>query len=419
MPALDGMRVLDLTQYEAGTSCTQALAWLGADVVKVERPGTGDPGRGIFDEYGFEDSEYFINWNSNKRSVTLALDRPEGRDLLLRMAPRYDVFLENFGPGVIEKLDLGYDALRAVHPAIIYGRIKGFGASGPHSGYKCFDTVAQAAGGAMSVTGFPDGPPLRPGPTIGDSGTGVQMALAVCAAYAQKLRTGEGQEIELSMQEAVTYFLRTTIAIGSERGEKAARRSGTGNGPMMNLYPCQPFGDNDYVYLMAVTPRMWNDLCTAIERPELTTDPRFDSSKKRRENDQALRDEISAWTRRYNKHEAMERLAEAGVPASAVYDTRDLFHDPHLLSRGFVTHVEHEGVGRVRVLGSPLRMSKSRVEITAAPLLGRHTAEVLGEDLDLEPTEIVALREAGVLGNERAAKPDRAAARNTDPESKR
>ena len=400
MPALDGMRVLDLTQYEAGTSCTQALAWLGANVVKVERPGTGDPGRGIFDEYGFEDSEYFINWNSNKRSVTLALDRPEGRQLLLRMLPRYDVFLENFGPGVIDKLDLGYDAVHSIHPTIIYGSIKGFGSSGPHSRYKCFDPIAQAAGGAMSVTGDSDGPPMRPGPTIGDSGSGVQMALAVCAAYVHKLRTGEGQRIELSMQEAVTYYMRTMISLRTEWGKRPAGREGNGIGALMNLYPCRPFGPNDYIYMMAITPRMWQHLCKAIGRPQLASDPRFRHSRDRREHAEALRAEIAAWTRRHDKHEAMRLLSEAGVPASAVYDTRDLYQDPHLEERGFVQTVEHEGVGEVRLLGWPIRMSRSQVPLRAAPLLGRHTEEVLAEDLDLADEELEGLRASGAIGDE-------------------
>ena len=400
MPALDGMRILDMTQYEAGTSCTQALAWLGADVVKIERPGTGDPGRGAFDEYGFEDSEYFINWNSNKRSVTLALDQPAGRELLLRMAPHYDAFVENFGPGVVEKLDIGYEVLKAANPSIIYGRIKGFGLSGPYADFKCFDPVAQAAGGAMSVTGTPDGPPIRPGPTIGDSGTGVQMALALCAAYIQKLRTGEGQLIELSMQEALTYYLRTAVAMGSNFGEKASPRSGNGIGPTANLYPCKPEGPNDYVYICAITPRMWHSLCDVIGRPELADDPRFVKSRLRLENREALEVEISAWTKQHDKHEAMRLLGQKGVPASAVFDTIDLFNDPHLVERGFVKDVPHAKRGSVRLLAWPARMSESSVPIEPAPLLGSHTDEVLRADLGLSPDEIAALRSSGALGNE-------------------
>jgi formyl-CoA transferase len=398
MPALEGMRVLDMTQYEAGTACTQALAWLGADVVKIERPGRGDPGRGL--AYATEDSAYFLNWNSNKRSVAIDLERPRGRELLLRMLPGYDVFVENYGPGVIERLDLDYDVMRAVHPGIIYGRIKGFGTSGPYAGYKCYDMVAQAASGAFSVTGAPDGPPLRPGTTTADSGTGIQLALAITAAYVQKLRTGEGQLIEISMQEAMTWFMRTVVANGSSWGRKAAPRTGNGANATTDLFPCRPGGPNDYIYIMAVTTRMWRALCEAMGRPDLLTDPRFEKGRQLEQNRELIFAEIAKWTRERTKHEAMQRLGEAGVPCSAVLDTRDLFRDPHLLEREFVHWVEHPTHGRVPLLGWPARMSASRVELEAAPLLGRHTADVIRADLGLGEAEIRALREQGVIPEE-------------------
>ena len=246
MAALEGMRILDMTQYEAGPSCTQALAWLGADVVKIERPGIGDPARRGGRPAG-RDSEYYVAWNSNKRSLTLSLEKEQGRDLLLKLLPDYDVFVENFGPGVIEKLDIGYDVMKRIHPGIIYARIKGFGTYGPYADYKCFDMVAQAAAGAYSVTGDADGPPMQPGPTTGDSGTGIQMALAITAAYVQRLKTGVGQIIEISMQEAMLYYMRTAISSGSNWGERAVPRTGNGLGAAINVYPCKSFGANDYV----------------------------------------------------------------------------------------------------------------------------------------------------------------------------
>ena len=281
MAALEGMRILDLSQYEAGPSATQALAWLGADVVKVERPGVGDPGR--FGAGGL-DSAYFHHWNANKRSVALDLGSDEGRRLLLELVPRFDVMVENFGPGVIEKLGLGYEDIMTVHPKIIYATVKGFGGSGPYSDFKCFDSVAMAMAGAFSVTGDTAGPPLPPGPTMGDVGTGMQLALAITAAYVQKLRTGDGQHIELAMQEAMTYYMRTRLAMGSQWGTKAAPRAGTGRGALLNLYPCQPFGPNDYIYLMAVTEGMWQALGAAMGRPELAGDPRFASASDRNAN---------------------------------------------------------------------------------------------------------------------------------------
>lgn len=393
MSALEGIRILDMTQYEAGPACTQALAWLGADVVKVERPEVGDPGRGR--DGG--NAEYFLMWNSNKRSVTLALDKPEGRELLLKMLPQYDVFVENYGPGVIEKLDIDYDVMKKIHPGIIYARVKGFGNSGPYAHYKCFDMVAQAAAGAFAITGEADGPPMRPGPTTGDAGTGVQLALAITAAYIQRMKTGEGQLIELSMQEAMTYYLRTSVA-ASLGGQHVSPRTGTGISPIVNLYPCAPGGPNDYVFIMAVTPRMWKALCRVMDREELIEDSRFESAKARRDNAEILSAEITEWTSRLNKHEAMKILSEGDVPASAVYDSMDLFKDKHLIERGFIHEVEHETRGTIRLLGWPARLSASKVPITAASTLGKHTTEVIAADLGLSDAEMLELRDQGAFG---------------------
>ena len=278
MPALDGLRVLDMTQYEAGTSCTQALAWHGADVVKIEQPGVGDPGRGVGSGDAI-DSHYFINWNANKRSVTINLRDERGKALLFEMLPHYDVFVENYGPGVMEKLGLTYEALKEVHPSIIYARLKGFGLSGPFANFKSFDPVAQNAAGAFSVTGEAGGPPMRPGACVGDSGTGMQLAFAITSAYVQKLRTGEGQHIEISMQEAMTYYVRTPVAGTQSWGDVAAERRGNGwNGPT-DLYPCKPLPDSDgaddYLYIIALTTRMWDTFCAAMDRPDMVVDPRF------------------------------------------------------------------------------------------------------------------------------------------------
>ena len=396
MPALDGIRILDMTQWEAGTSCTQALAWLGADVVKVEPPGRGDPGRGFMG--GEHDSEYFLNWNANKRSLVLDLLQPEGRELLLRLVPHYDVFIENYGPGVIEKLELGYEVMRERHPGLIYARVKGFGTWGPYADYKCMDMVAQAASGAMSVTGNEDEPPQRPGPTMGDSGTGVQAALAILAAWVQRERTGLGQLVEISMQEAMTYYMRTMVANGSNFGTEVSPRKGHGFGATMNLYACRPGGPNDYIYVMVVNTRMWQRLASAIGRDDLIDDARFASGRGRHKNADALYAEIAKWTAERSKQEAMARIAGAGVPCSAVLDTRDLFSDPHLQARDFVKTVEHRSRGPVRLLGNPLRLSASEVPLRGAPLLGEHTREVLGADLALSSADLAGLAERGVIG---------------------
>ncbi len=281
--------------------------------------------------------------------------------------PRFDVFVENYGPGVIEQLNIGYEVMRPLNPGLIYGRIKGFGLSGPYSGYKSYDWVAQAAAATFSVTGTPDGPPMRPAPTIGDSGTGIQMALAITAAYVQKQRTGEGQFIEISMQEAVTMFMRT---MGLRAwGTEAAPRTGNGTATM-NIYPCAPGGPNDYVFIMANTTRMWDTLCVAIERPELVNDPRFADQMGRFQHADELYPEIAAWTCRRTKHEAMRILGEAGVPCSAVMDTLDLFHDPHLSERGFIQTVEHPVAGgavkrsrpRGRAIGGTAPLRRHRLK---------------------------------------------------------
>lgn len=397
MAALDGMRILDMTQYEAGTSCTQVLAWLGADVVKLEAPGHGDPGRGV----GLADqsySAYFCNWNANKRSITLNLRSAEGHDLFMRLLPKFDVFVENYGPGVIERLNLEYETLKAAHPGIIYARLKGFGTSGPYSGFKSYDMIAQAAAGAFSVTGEADGPPLIPGPTTGDSGTGVQLSTAILAAYVQQLRTGEGQQIEISMQEAMTYFMRTRVALGSRWGTQATPRNGNASLPPVDLYPCKPFGPNDWVFIMPITSGHWDELCAAIDRPELLLDERFTEMDNRVANGEALYDIFAEWTRARTKMEVMQHLGAAGVPCSACLDTAELHRDPHLTARGFVHQIDHPVHGEVPLLGFAPRMSGSEVPIERAPLLGEHTDEVLSRDLDLGADEIASLRASGVLG---------------------
>ena len=234
--------------------------------------------------------------------------------------------------------------------------------------------------------------------TVGDSGTGVQLALAITAAYVQRLQTGEGQAIEISMQEAMTYWMRTAISSGADWGRKAAPRNGNGPAATSNLYPCAGGGPNDHVFVMIVTPRMWDTFCAATGREELRDDPRFVDPAARLENSEALKETIAAWTRQHPKSEVMRILGEAGVPCGAVLDTQDLYEDPHLLARDFVKTVEHDALGEVRLLGWPPRMSASEVPLKASPLLGQHTHDVLAQDLGLDEGELAELTEAGVIG---------------------
>ncbi len=396
MAALDGIRVLDLSQYEAGPSCTQVLAWMGADVVKVESIKGGDPGRSL--AVGGDYSPYFCNWNANKKSLSIDLLRHEGRDVFLRLLPKYDIVVENFGPGVMEKFELDYEALKSVHPTLIFVQIKGFGCSGPYADFKAYDMIAQASSGAMSTTGEMGGRPLLPGPTMGDSGTGMQVGMAILAAYIQRLRTGVGQRIEISMQEAMTYYMRTRIALLADWGEQAVPRIGNRMGALpTELYPCLGGGPNDYLYLITVTARHWDSLCLAIDRADLIADPRFDTGAHREANGDALFEEIAEWTRRQEKHEAMCLLGAAGVPCSAILDTHDLYRDPHLLERGFIEKVEHPDRGEVPLLGFPARMSESMVTFERAPYLGEHTDQILSDELGLDGEAIRKLREAQVL----------------------
>ena len=393
MPALDGMRILDMTQYEAGPSCTQALAWLGADVVKVEAPGIGDPGRVLAGS-----DAYFWNWNLNKRSVVLNLRNPRGRQVLLDLVPKFDVIIENYAPGVIGRLDLEYETIKKVHPSIIYAQVKGYGNSGPYSDYLAYDMCAQAAAGTFSITGDRDGPPTLPGVTVGDSGTGMQLGMAILAAYIQKLRTGEGQRIEISMQEAITYFMRTHLANLGNWGQNVVPRNGSQIGAAPSgLYACKPGGPNDYAFVLAITTPHIDKLFMAIDRPDLIVDERFDDFMKRLERTDELHAEVEKWTLQRTKHEVMKILGEAAVPCSATMDTAELYDDPHLNERGFIKTLPHPKLGDVRMLGFPTRMSANAVEMTPPPELGQHTDAVLSKELGLDASALVDLRNAEAI----------------------
>jgi formyl-CoA transferase len=396
MGALEGMKILDLTQYEAGTSATQLLAWLGATVVKVEQPGVGDPGRHT--EPGVGDSIYFLSFNSNKSSVAINLKSEAGRKIFLDLVERFDVVTENFTLGTMEDMGLGYEVLKARNPRIILGTIKGFGTSGPYKDFKCFDMVAQAAGGAFSLTGFPDGPPTRPGPLYGDTGSGLLLAGGIMAAYIQAQRTGLGQVVEVSMQEAVINFTRTNLSFRERDGTRPIARRGNRTVSPTDLYPCAPGGPNDYVYFHIATTRMWDDLCTAIGMPELTTDERFATPQARRVNGDALFEAITSWTRQRTKYEVMEYLGPRGVPVGATLDSLNIFNDRHLRARNAIMTVNHPERGEWEFPASPVRLSDSQVEVLPSPLLGEHTVEVLTRELELDAEGIARLADEGVLG---------------------
>jgi len=393
---LAGLRVLDFTQYEAGTSATQTLAWLGADVVKVEPPGVGEPGRGR--AAGPLDRSYFLTLNGNKRSVAINLKTAEGRDLLLRLLPRFHVVAENLGPGTMESLGLGEDELRQLHPSLIYATLKGFGTTGPHAHYRSYDMVAQAVGGSMSITGTAATEPMRSGVTYGDTGTGMQFAIGILAAYTRFLQTGEGGHVEVSMQDAIASYARVGFLARENVGDPVPR---VGNNlrqlPPTNTYPCKPFGPNDYVYVVANTALMLERLFIAIGQPALVDDPRVATVSSRQENEEWLHGLIKAWTAERTKFEAMDQLQCAGIPAGAVYDSGDVFNDPHLIEREMIQQVQHPTRGTIEILGNPIRVDHEPSRLTPSPLLGQHTEEVLYQELCLSADEVSALREEGVV----------------------
>jgi len=396
--ALAGVKVLDLTQFEAGPSCTEMLAWLGADVIKVESPKMGEQGRWLLTEKQGVDSHYFLLLNANKRSITLNLKSDDGREIFRELVKKVDILSENYSLGTLEGLGLGYETLREINPRLIYLTIKGFGTTGPYSSYKSFDMIAQASGGAMGLTGFHGTPPLKPGPTIGDTGTGMHAAIGVLAAYIQRGRTGRGQKVELSMQEAVLNFCRVPM-MGTYVTHKPVPRTGNRVPAAApgDVYQCAPGGDNDYVFILCTTPDMWKSLCNAIGEPNLADDERFSDPRSRAQNVEALTALINEWTGKHSKHEAMKILGEAGVPCGKVLDSAELLDDPHMKERGMIVTVNHPVRGEFTMPGCPVRLEDSPVEVKAAPLLGQHNAEVYGELLGMTAGDLSRLKTDGVV----------------------
>jgi formyl-CoA transferase len=396
--ALAGVKILDLTQFEAGTSCTEMLAWLGADVIKVESPKMGEQGRWLLTEQPGVDSHYFMLLNANKRSITLNLKSERGKEIFIDLIKRVDILSENYSLGTLEGLGLGYDRLREINPKLIYLTIKGFGTFGPYSKYKSFDMIAQAAGGAMALTGFPGSPPLKPGPTIGDTGTGIHAACGVLAAYIQRQATGKGQKVEVAMQEAVFNFVRVPMMETYLTKEPTPRRGNRlGAGVIGDIFKCAPGGDNDYIYMLCTTPEMWNAIWNTVGRPDVIDDPRYSDRKERAKNIEELLAIIGGWTAQRSKHEVMKLMGEAGVPCGAVLDSVELLNDPHMRERGMVVTVDHPARGKFTMPGCPVRLEDSPVEVKAAPLLGQHNSEIYGQLLGMTAGDLEQLKQQGVV----------------------
>jgi formyl-CoA transferase len=403
--ALSGIRIIDFTHDQAGPSCTQMLAWLGADVIKIERPPHGDRARRLWNMDNPDiDSFFFLLLNSNKRSIAVDLKTGDGKEIVRRLIKECDIVAENLGPGVMERLGLGYEAVKELNPRAIYASVKGFGSYGPYSGFKCFEPVAQATSGAMSVTGESDGPPLVNGANIGDSGTGMHLAIAILAALVQRTRTGTGQLVEVAMQEAVLNLTRVkytgTLATGEPLG-RSGNRSATGG--YSDLIRCagangKEGGGNDGVYLIVPpdNPEMFHAAMDVIGRPELKEDERFKTATARSRNGAALTEIIEGWTRSRDKREVMQEFAGRGIPCGAVLDTAEVLADPHLRERGTIRELDHPTRGRFKAILSPVRLSDSPIAPRRAPLLGEHSDDIL-QLAGYGPDEIRALRERNVV----------------------
>ena len=397
---LTGLTVVDLTQFEAGPSCTEALAWHGANIIKVEEPRRGDPGRLSISERPDMDSLYFILLNANKRSVTCNLKSEAGKDLLRRLIERADIVVENFAPGTIEKLGFGWDEIRAINPRCIFAQVKGFAEDGPHAQYRSFDMIAQATGGVMSISGEPEGVPIRPGATIGDTGTGLHLAVSVLSAVIQRQRTGRGQRVQVAMQDAMLNFCRVTFS-RQQLLNHAAPRNGNqaATGAPGGIFPCKGGGPNDwcYIFVQRDIDAHWRRFCAAIGREDLTQDPRFADGHARMAHQEELEAEVVAWTRERSKHEVMEIVGGAGVPAGAVNDIKELLESEDMHRRGIIATVRHRDRGEVAIPAWPVRMSDNPVRTEVAPLLGEHNEEVYAELLGLGAEEVGRLREEGAI----------------------
>ena len=393
---LEGIRILDLTQVQAGPSCTQLLAWLGADVIKVEQPGVGDRTRHERATQPDVDSFYYLVFNSNKRSVTLNLKTEEGCDIFKRLVGMSDVVVENFAPGGMDRFGLGYETLREANSRVVYATIKGFGTYGPYADVKSFEHIAQAMGGAMSANGDAGSEPIFVAPGVGDSGTGLHCAIGILAALRQRDNSGEAQKVEVSMQDAVVNLMRIRMLDTLADGKPLVR---SGNriweAPTM-IYPCHPEGPDDYIALV-LSGDSFETILAVAGRSELIGDERFATHEGRCENSAEVEEIISGWTRTITKREAMEILLPLGVACGMVQDTREVLDDEHLRAREMVVEMKDAKRGEYLALGNPIKIASNDVSIEPPPLLGEHSGEVLGALLGLDSAEVSRLREGGVI----------------------
>jgi formyl-CoA transferase len=406
--ALDGIRVLDMTHVQSGPSCTQILAWLGADVIKVELPGRGDITRGQLRDLPDVDSLYFTMLNCNKRSITLNTKTEKGKEIFTKLIQVCDLLVENFAPGALTRQGFSWEKVHEINPRIVYGSIKGFG-PGPYYDFKAYETVAQAMGGAMSTTGEADGVPTSTGAQIGDSGTGMHLVAGLLAALLQREKTGLGQQVYVAMQDAVLNLCRVKmrdqqrLAHGpleeypnEEFGDFVPRAgNASGGGQPGSALKCKPGGANDYIYVIIQPPR-WEPLMKLVGREDLIEHPDYATPAARLTHLDEVFGIIQVWTQKHTKGEVMVKLSEINVPCGPILDMKELMEDESLAARKTVVDVPHPERGTFKTVGCPIKLSDSPVEVKTSPLLGEHTEEILGE-LGMAQDEIAAAREQGAI----------------------
>ena len=400
---LSGYRILDMTQFESGTVCTETLAWFGAEVLKVERPGKGEQGRHTQAEPDI-DSYGFLVMNMNKKSVTCNAKAPEGLALLKRLVAECDVIVENMGPGSMDRLGLTYEVCKEINPLIIYASLKGFAQDGPYRDYPAFDPIATHTGVLVSVTGLPD-QPIKAGISVADSGTGTALAMSIIAALLQREREGIGQRVDIAMQDFMIGLSRALWEPYHANGRPNRR---VGNGMPLedvapsNTYPCKPFGPNDYVHIYCSRhpgSRQWDELCDVIGRPDLKQDvcPEMATPRTRYEHREICDAAITEWLKDYDKFTAMDILAKADIPAGAILDCDDITNDPQYYERGMMVEIDHPQRGKVKLPGFAPRLSENHIEFEPSPALGGSNDEIYGGLLGLSAEELAELKEKKVI----------------------
>ena len=410
--ALEGVRILDMTHVQSGPTCTQLLAWFGADVIKVERAGVGDATRGQLRDVPDADSLYFTMLNHNKRSITLDTKNEKGKEVFERLLRCCDVIVENFAPGALDRMGFPWEKIQEINPRIIYASVKGFG-KGPYQDCKVYENVAQCTGGASSTTGFDDGPPTVTGAQIGDTGTGLHLAIGILAALVHRQSSGLGQRVECAMQDGVMNLCRVKFRDQQRlqhgplteypqfpNGEfgSSVPRSGnaSGGGQPGWAVKTKPGGPNDYVYVI-IQPPGWAHLMRVIGREELIDDPEWSTPQKRLPKLDQCFAMIEEWTKTKTKFEVMETLNPLNVPCGPILSIEELINEEALVKTGTVVEVDHPERGKYRTVGNPIKLSNSPTEVKRSPLLGEHTEEILTDVLGYGAEEIESLREAGAV----------------------